>query len=423
MISERRLILKEKNYTLTKRACYFAYVAAAPVFALPALLFVTFHEMYGISYTLLGTLVLVNFCTQFSIDMIFTLFSKHFNIKFIIRLMPLLTSLGLLIYALSPVVFKGNEYTGLVIGTFVFSIAAGLGEVFISPIVAAVPSENPDRDMSFLHSLYAWGVLSVIIVSTVFFNLFGNENWMYLTLLFALLPVISFILFSLSPIPEMTVGTNTKGDKGKSRRIGLALCFACIFFGSAAENVMTNWISSYMEVAMEIPKTYGDVFGMAVFALLLGFARTLYAKFGKNIFKVLVWGMAGSAVCYITVGFSGNVIIAFAACIVTGFATSLLWPGTLILMEEKIPNPGVAAYALMAAGGDFGASIAPQLMGYVVDSVSQSDFAVKIAPTLNLSAEQIGMKAGMLVTSVFPIIGVGVLVIIARYFKCKKASE
>ena len=117
--------MKEKNFKLTRIACFTAYIAAASAFALPPLLFVTFREMYGISYTLLGTLVLVNFCTQFSIDMIFTMFTKYFNIKLAVRIMPLLTSAGLVIYALSPTVFKGHEFAGLAIGTFVFSIAAG----------------------------------------------------------------------------------------------------------------------------------------------------------------------------------------------------------------------------------------------------------------------------------------------------------
>ena len=415
--------MKEKKFKLTRIACFTAYIAAASAFALPPLLFVTFREMYGISYTLLGTLVLVNFCTQFSIDMIFTMFTKYFNIKLAVRIMPLLTSAGLVIYALSPTVFKGHEFAGLAIGTFVFSIAAGLGEVLISPIVAAIPSENPDRDMSLLHSIYAWGVLFVIVLSTGYFAVFGNENWVYLTLFFALLPIINSIFFFLSPIPDMSFGENAKGERGKNRKIGFALCFACIFLGSAAENVMTNWISGYMERAINIPKAYGDIFGMAVFALLLGLGRTLYAKFGKNIMKVLLWGMAGSAVCYITAGASSNVILAFGACILTGFATSLLWPGTLILMEEKIPNPGVAAYALMAAGGDFGASIAPQLMGYVVDAVTASELADKLSVTMNVTPEQIGMKAGMLVTSVFPIIGVVVLVIMIKYFSGSSSDK
>ena len=56
------------------------------------------------------------------------------------------------------------------------------------------------------------------------------------------------------------------------------------------------------------------------------------------------------------------------ACVALGICTSMLWPGTLILMEEKIPAVGIAGYALMAAGGDFGASIAPQTLGIVVDN-------------------------------------------------------
>ena len=41
----------------------------------------TFREMYNISYTLLGTLVLTNFCTQLTVDLIFSFFTKYFNIK------------------------------------------------------------------------------------------------------------------------------------------------------------------------------------------------------------------------------------------------------------------------------------------------------------------------------------------------------
>ena len=46
------------DYKKTKRACYVSYFSMSSVFCLPPLLFVTFHELYGISYTLLGTLVL-----------------------------------------------------------------------------------------------------------------------------------------------------------------------------------------------------------------------------------------------------------------------------------------------------------------------------------------------------------------------------
>ena len=131
-------------------------------------------------------------------------------------------------------------------------------------------------------------------------------------------------------------------------------------------------------------------------------------------------GMIGSVICYMVVGLSNNVIIAFIACILVGFCASMLWPGTLIMMEERIPHAGVAAYALMAAGGDLGASVAPQLLGIIVDNVSLTAFAQELAGKLSLSAEQVGMKVGMLLAAVFPIFGVILLLVIKRYFKIRK---
>ena len=145
----------QRGYQRVKYSCYFAYISGASAFALPPLLFSIFHEMYGISYTLLGTLVLVNFVTQLSIDLIFSFLAKYFNTRLTIRLMPILSAVGLAIYALSPFVFPGNVYAGLLIGTVIFSLAGGLGEVLLSPTIAALPSKTPDRDMSLLHSLYA----------------------------------------------------------------------------------------------------------------------------------------------------------------------------------------------------------------------------------------------------------------------------
>ncbi len=406
------------KFKRTKFACYLAYFTMSSVFCLPPLLFVTLRETYNISYTLLGTLVLTNFCTQLLIDLIFTAFSKHFNVKTVVRVMPLITSLGLAIYALVPTFFPNIAYIGLLAGTVIFSVSAGLSEVLLSPTIAAMPSDNPQRDMSMLHSLYAFGVFTMVTVSTLFLKIFGKENWMFLTLFLALLPVIASVLFFVSPMPDMSESESASDTrKTKRRGLGLALCVGCIFFGSCAENTMSNWISSYMENALHIDKTVGDILGMAMFAVLLGIARISYAKFGKNICRVLLIGMLGASVCYLVVGFSNSTVLAFLACILTGLFTSMLWPGALIMMEEKLSGVGVAAYALMAAGGDMGASVSPQLMGIVVDKVSATDFAAELAVALNLSAEQIGLKAGMIVTSIFPIVGAVLVVFTVRYFK------
>lgn len=407
------------NFKTTKLACYTAYFTMSSIFCVPPILFVTFRELYGISYTLLGTLVLVNFFTQLGIDLLFMAFSRCFNAKITVRIMPIITALGLLIYAVIPTAFPDYAYVGLLVGTVVFSISAGLSEVLLSPVIAAIPSENPQRDMSMLHSLYAFGTFTMIILSTAFLKIFGTARWMYLVAFLALLPIVAAIMFMISPMPDLNgeaLPSKSVGNR-KQRAIGLALCVACIFFGSCSEVVMSNWISTYMENALGISKVVGDILGAAMFAILLGIARISYAKFGKNITRTLLISMIGAAICYITVGLSSSVGVAFVACILTGFCTSMLWPGTLIMMEEKIPNAGVAAFALMASGGDLGASFAPQLLGVVVDKVSASNFAVSVGNSLNITAEQVGLKVGMLITAIFPIIGIAVVLVIMRYFK------
>lgn len=409
------------NFKRTKRACYAAYFTMASIFGLPPVLLVPLHELYGISYTLLGTLVLVNFFTQMTIDLAFTLFGKRWRVDRILWLMPLITTVGLALYALLPMWFPDQVFAGLVIGTVIFSVSAGLSEVLLSPTIAAMPSENPQRDMSMLHSLYAFGVFTVVVVSTLFLKIFGNEHWQILTLFLASWPIVATLLFARAPIPDMSDDDAPKPLSATKRRgIGLALCFCGIFFGSCAENAMTNWVSGFMETALGIDKALGDVLGLAMFAILLGMTRIAYAKFGKKILPTLLIGMIGAAICYLIVGLTDQIRLSFIACILTGVFTSMLWPGMLIAMEENIKGAGVVAFALMAVGGDLGASVAPQVMGVVIDTVAASPMAQTMSQSMGVTVDQIGMKVGMLTSAIFPILGVIVLLILMRYFKKNK---
>ena len=409
------------NYKRTKQACYSAYFTMASVFGMPPVLLVPLHDQYGISYTLLGTLVLVNFCTQMAIDLLFTLFGKRWRVDRILRMMPLITTVGLALYALLPMWFPEQVYAGLVIGTVIFSVSAGLSEVLLSPTIAAIPSDNPQRDMSLLHSLYAFGVFTVVVFSTVFLKIFGNEHWQILTLILASWPIVAALLFARAPLPDMTATETTKRPNATKRRvIGMALCFGGIFFGSCAESAMTSWVSGFMETALGLDKALGDVLGLAIFAILLGLTRIGYAKFGKKILPMLLGGMIGAACCYLIVGLTDNVFIAFLACILTGVFTAMLWPGMLIAMEENIEGAGVVAFALMAVGGDLGASVAPQMMGVVIDTVAASPMASALSQSTGLTVDQIGMKVGMLTSAIFPILGIVLLIISMRYFKKKK---
>lgn len=407
-----------KNYRRVKYGCYVTNVAMSVVCNLSPVLFLTFRQLYGISFSLLGSLVLIGFFTQLLIDLAFSFFSHKFNIPAAVKLTPVLTVVGLVLYALLPVLLpKKLAYLGIAFGTVVFSASGGLSEVLLSSVVAAIPSENPDREMSKLHSVYAWGVVAVIVVSTFYLLAFGGENWIWLAFLFALIPLAASALYFGQEIPPLKTPERASGVKEYLKNKRLWLCVFAIFLGGAAECTMSQWSSSYLERALGIPKALGDVFGVAVFAVALGIGRSLYAKIGKNIEKVLFFGGLGAAGCYLIAALSPFAVVGLIACAFTGFCTSMLWPGSLIVGEKKFPTGGVFIFAMMAAGGDCGASVAPQLVGVVTDVVAGSAWGADLALRLGISLEQIGMRAGMLVGSLFPIAA------IVLYFVLWKGSK
>ena len=123
------------EFKLAKKACYLTGVAMAISANLSPLLFLTFRDMYNLSYTLLGLLVVINFFTQLLIDLIFTIFTKHFNIEKTVKLTPFFVFVGLILYAILPRMFPAMAFLWIVIGTVIFSVSAGLSEVLLSPVI------------------------------------------------------------------------------------------------------------------------------------------------------------------------------------------------------------------------------------------------------------------------------------------------
>lgn len=389
-----------------KLACYSTNLTMSVAGNLSPILFLTFRTLYGISYSMLGLLVAFNFVTQLTVDLIFSFFSHRFNIPKTVKAIPVIALAGFGVYALLPVLFPEQAYLGISLGTVIFSAAAGLGEVLISPVIAALPADDPDREMSKLHSVYAWGVVGFVVFGTVFLLLGGMESWPLLTLVLMAVPAVSAVLFAGSQIPPMETPEKATGALKLLKNKGVWLSFIGIFLGGSAECTMAQWSSGYLEQALNIPKLWGDLFGVALFSVMLGTGRTLYSKIGKNIGRVLTFGAAGAAVCYFVAAVTGVPVVGLAACALTGLCTSMLWPGSLVAASSRFPQGGVFIYALMAAGGDMGASVGPQLVGVITDWVMAVPGAAAVAQKLQLTVEQLGMKAGMLCGMLFPLAGI-----------------
>lgn len=412
----------ENKFKRVKFACYMTNISMSVVGNLSPILFITFQKTYAIDYALLGLLVLINFCTQLSVDLIFSFFSHKFNIPKTVKFTPVLSVIGLVLFALAPILFPNAVYLGLVVGTVIFSASSGLSEVLISPTIAAIPSDNPDREMSKLHSIYAWGVVGVVIFASLFLFIFGSDKWQILTCIFAIVPLIAAILFAGAKIPTMETPEKISGVFELCKRKELWLCVFAIFLGGASECTMAQWSSGYLEKALGLPKLLGDIFGVALFGLTLGLGRTMYAKKGKNIGRVLCLGAVGATVCYLLCAVINISIIGLIACAATGFFVSMLWPGNLIVASDKLPQGGVFLYAMMAAGGDLGASVGPQLVGVITDTVQAAPFADRLANFFAVSPEQLGLKIGMLIATLFPLIAIFVYLRIWKSIKKEKKN-
>ena len=401
-------------------ACYSANVTMSVVGNVSPVLFLTFRQLYGLSYSLLGLLVVINFVTQLIVDLIFSFFSHKFNIPRAVKTIPIIATVGMILYACAPWLFPNNVYLGLAIGTVIFSAASGFAEVLISPVIAALPSDDPEREMSKLHAVYAWGVVGVIAVSTLFLYAAGGEQWQWLMLFLTLLPIGSTVLFAGAVIPPMKTPEKVSGALKLLRNKTVWLCVFAIFLGGSAECTMAQWASGYIEGALGIEKVWGDVFGVAMFAFTLGLGRSLYAKIGKNLGRTLTFGAVGATACYLVAALLNVPVLGLIACGFTGFCVSMMWPGMLLVASNRVVQGGVFIYALMAAGGDLGVSVGPQLVGIVADATIANPAAAQWAAAWNVTTEQLGMKLGMLTGALFPLIGIAIY---AYIWKTQKHTD
>ena len=237
----------ETNFKRVKSACYMTSFSMAFISMVSPLLFLTFKNLYNVSFSLLGLLVLINFVTQLTVDLLFSFFSHKINSIKMVKLMPFLTAIGFFIYAIVPFFTKDYVYIGLLIGTIFFSASGGLGEVLMSPIIASIPSKTTDRDLSKLHSFYAWGTVVVVLTLTLFLFVFKQTSWQIYVLISIIFPLITGYLFLTSTFPTLPISSPEKASENVFKNKWFWLCFVTIFLGGATECSISQWASSYIE--------------------------------------------------------------------------------------------------------------------------------------------------------------------------------
>jgi len=376
----------KKNYKLTMVCCFGSYLVQSTIINFLPLLFITFHESFGIPLQMITLLVTMNFIVQLLVDFAAAFFVDKIGYKTGAIIAHGFCSLGLVLLGILPGAIE--PFTGLLISVIVYSIGAGLIEVLISPIVESTPSDNKEAAMSLLHSFYSWGYMLVVLVTTLFFKLFGVENWRIMALIWAALPLTVGILFCFAPVNHL-IGEGEKGmswaELGKNKLFWvMVLMMIC---AGASEHAVAQWASAFAEMGLGVSKTVGDLAGPMAFAFLMAMSRVLHSTKGKNwdLRKFIIFSTVLCLVSYLMITVIPNPVVNLIGCAICGFSIAIMWPGTVSIAAKTLPLGGTAMFAILALAGDIGCSAGPTLVGMVSGAFGDN------------------MKLGILVASIFPI--------------------
>jgi len=392
-----------KNYRHTIIACYIGYVTQAIVCNFAPLLFLTFRSTYGLSIEQVTLMISLNFLIQFSVDFLSAIFIDKIGYRPCIVAAHVLAACGLVGLTILPEIMP--PYAGLLTSTVLYAIGGGLLEVIVSPLVEACPTDGKSAAMSFLHSFYSWGCVAVIVVSTIFFSIFGIHNWRVMAYIWAAIPVVNAMFFTRVPIapivPEGKEMTMLQLFKTKLFWILMLLMTA----SGAAELAVAQWASAFAESGLKVSKTVGDLTGACMFAVMMGLGRVFYGKFADRIdLEKYIMGCGGiCVVSYLLAVAPVGAVANLIGCALTGLGVGIVWPGMLSVAAVRCPRGGTAMFALLALGGDIGCFLGPTVVGMVSGACGDN------------------LKIGILAAVVFPLlIIVGMLLLRGQKKPCRK---
>ena len=389
----------QKNYRKTLAACYLGFITQAITANFAPLLFLKFHADYHISLGQIALIPTAFFLTQLLVDVFCAWFVDAIGYRRSVILSEITSGLGLAGLAVIPDLFS-DPFTGILVCVIIYAIGSGLIEVVVSPIVEACPFEHKDAVMSLLHSFYCWGSVGVILLSTLFFALFGIENWRILACIWALIPLYNIWNFATCPIERLT-------EEGKGMTVGALfktplfwLAIVLMICAGASELSMAQWASAYTEAALGFPKTVGDLIGPCLFAVTMGICRVIYGKFGTrmNLTRFMIGSGILCLCCYLLASLSASPVLGLIGCVCCGFSVGIMWPGTISITSPRLPQGGTALFALLAMAGYLGGAFGPSLVGTVTQQAGDS------------------LQSGMLVGSVFPLVMVLSLFVMNRRY-------
>lgn len=363
----------KSKYQKTLIACYLGFITQAIAANFAPLLFLTFHRTYQISLGRIAFISTAFFFTQLLVDLFCAKYVDRIGYRRSVIASEVFSAAGLIGLAFLPSLLP-DPYVGILISVIIYAMGSGLIEVLVSPIVEACPFDNKDSVMSLLHSFYCWGSVGVILLSTIFFAIFGIENWRILACIWALIPLYNTFNFISCPIESLT----EEGEGLSIRQLFhipiFWIALILMVCAGASEISMAQWASAYVESALGISKNIGDIIGPCLFAIMMGISRFFYGKYGEklDLMKFMIASGILCLICYLLAALAPLPFLNLVGCSLCGFSVGIMWPGTISIASKKIPLGGTAMFAFLAMAGDLGGAVGPGIVGLVTQAANDN---------------------------------------------------
>lgn len=273
----------------------------------------------------------------------------------------LTTMAGLGLVAFAP------SYGFLLFAVAVMGFGAGVLDMILSPVVAALQPERSGAAMNWLHAFFCLGAVGAVVIASV--ALKWEISWRWVGVGIMAVPFLTFICFlGLSLPPLLKDAGQREPMTALMKQPYFIACLLAIFLGGATETGLSQWLPGYVELNLGFSKETGG-FVLAGFSVGMVIGRVSAAMLQNRIppLSLMFWCCAATAILFVVISFPPGPAVAIAASLAAGFTGSCLWPTMLAVSSDAWPNGGATMFSVLTAFGNAGCSLIPWLVGIIME--------------------------------------------------------
>ena len=272
-----------------------------------------------------------------------------------------LTAMGLVVLALA------KAYETLLVAAAVMGLGAGALDMVLSPIVSAICANRRASALNLLHAFYCIGAVGTVVAASA--GLRFGVPWRWVTVGVALVPGVLMTGFArvwLAPLvhPDRA----RQGLRFLLVRPRFHAAMLAIALAGATEAGMAQWLPAYSERVLGYSKAAGGM-ALAGFSLAMVVGRMTASRgLGRmNAHGLVATAGMACAGLYLLGGVAPLAPLRLAGCVLVGLACSVLWPTTLGITADRMPQGGATMFALLAAAGNTGCLVVPWVEGVIAE--------------------------------------------------------